>query len=101
MQLPYVHRVTKYDPADRDEHGHYTGTEDTFSDHGEVEAAYLQAVAAFAAETGVERLSVREPGVVSLAHFGVEPPLEGFGLAGIFPTDLTGFHDGAVPLHRQ
>ena len=99
MQLPYVHRVTKYDPADRDEHGHYTGTEDTFSDHGEVEAAYLQAVAAFAAETGVERLSVREPGVVSLAHFGVEPPLEGFGLAGIFPTDLTGFHDGAeVPL---
>ncbi|MFE9603939.1 RNA-binding protein [Streptomyces hokutonensis] len=99
VQLPYVHRVTKYDPADRDEHGHYTGTEETFSDQGEVEAAYLQAVAAFAAEACVERLSVREPGVVSLAHFGVEPPLEGFGLAGIFPTDLTGFHDGAeVPV---
>ncbi|WP_427924557.1 RNA-binding protein [Streptomyces sp. cg40] len=99
MQLPYVHRVTKYDPADRDEHGHYTGTEDTASDHGEVEAAYVQAVGAFAAEAGVDRLSVREPQVPSLAHFGVEPPLEGFGLAGIFPAGLTGFHDGAeVPL---
>ncbi|MYX31949.1 hypothetical protein GTY85_00070 [Streptomyces sp. SID8377] len=38
MQLPYVYRVTKYDPADRDAHGHYTGSEDTVSDHGEVEA---------------------------------------------------------------
>ncbi|WP_277820467.1 hypothetical protein [Streptomyces sp. WAC00263] len=41
MQLPYVCRVTKYDLADRDEHGHYMGTEDTVSDHGEMEAAYL------------------------------------------------------------
>ncbi|MEW1830105.1 RNA-binding protein [Streptomyces sp. NPDC088196] len=99
VHLPYVYRVTKYDPADRDEHGHYTGNEDVFSDHGEVEAACLQAVEAFAAEAGVDRLSVREPGVVSLAHFGVEPPVAGFGLAGIFPKDLTGFHDGAeVPL---
>ncbi|MFD7004218.1 hypothetical protein ACFWA5_50440 [Streptomyces mirabilis] len=31
MQLPYVYRVTKYNPADRDEHGHYTGSEDVFS----------------------------------------------------------------------
>ena len=99
MRLPYVYRVTKYDPADRDEHGHYTGTEDIVSDHGEVEAAYLQAVRVFAAEVGVDRLSVREPGVPSLAHFGAEPLLEGFGLAGIFPTSLTGFYDGAeVPL---
>ncbi|MFI5752876.1 hypothetical protein ACIBBE_45255 [Streptomyces sp. NPDC051644] len=44
MQLPYVYRVTKYDPADRDEHGYYTGSEETVSDHGEVEASYLQAV---------------------------------------------------------
>lgn len=41
VQLPYVYRVTKYDPADRDAHGHYTGSEDTVSDHGEVEASYL------------------------------------------------------------
>lgn len=99
VQLPYMYRVTKYDPADRDEHGHYTGTEDTVSDHGEIEAAYLQAVLAFAVEAGIERLSVREPQVPSLAHFGLERPLDNFGLEGLFPTGLTGFHDGAeVPL---
>lgn len=107
--LAYVYRVTKYDPADRDEHGHYTGPEDSDSDHGEVEAAYLQAVAAFAADTGVTHLAIREPGVPSLAHFGAEPPVDGFGLDGLFPSALNastdpvlppGFHDGAqVPLH--
>uniref|UniRef100_A0AAU3I9P6 RNA-binding protein n=1 Tax=Streptomyces sp. NBC_01393 TaxID=2903851 RepID=A0AAU3I9P6_9ACTN len=104
----YVYRVTKYDPADRDEHGHYTGLEDTGSDHGEVEAAYLQAVAAFATETGVDHLAIREPGVPSIAHFGVEPPVDGYGLDGLFqpapdavtgPSLPPGFHDGAqVPL---
>jgi small subunit ribosomal protein S1 len=98
-QLPYVYRVTKYDPADRDEHGHYTGTEDTLSDHGEVEAACLRAVEAFAADTGVDRLPVREPGVSSFVHFGAEPPLDGFGLGELFPRGLTDFHDGRdVPL---
>ncbi|WP_328419552.1 S1 RNA-binding domain-containing protein [Streptomyces sp. NBC_00443] len=95
QQLPYVYRVTKYDPSDRDEHGHYIGSEDTVSDHGEVEAAYLQAVAAFAKDTGLGHLAVREPQVPSLAHFGVEPPVDGFGLDGLFPTGPTGFHDGA------
>ncbi|MFB9477976.1 S1 RNA-binding domain-containing protein [Streptomyces filamentosus] len=91
--------MTKYDPADRDEHGHYTGSEDTVSDHGEVEASYLQAVAAFAEDTGVEHLAVREPQVPSFAHFGSEPSVDGFGLAGLFPAGPTGFHDGAeVPL---
>ncbi|MGW6389713.1 S1 RNA-binding domain-containing protein [Streptomyces sp. NPDC055103] len=99
MQRPYVYRVTKYDPADRDEHGHYTGSEDTVSDHGEVEASYLQAVAAFAEDTDVDHLAVREPQVPSFAHFGAEPPVDGFGLAGLFPAGPTGFHDGAeVPL---
>ncbi|MGW1930946.1 RNA-binding protein [Streptomyces sp. NPDC001919] len=98
MQLSYVYRVTKYDPADRDDHGHYTGVEDVTSDHGKVEAAYLQAVRAFAVDTGVDRLSVREPEVSSFVHFGVEPPLDGFGL-GTLPGGLAGFHDGAeVPL---
>ncbi|MGW7660609.1 S1 RNA-binding domain-containing protein [Streptomyces sp. NPDC054756] len=97
--LPYVYRVTKYDPADRDEHGRHVGAEDTGSDHGPVEAACLQAVEAFAGDSGIDRLAVREPQVPSLAHFGVEPPLEGFGLDGLFPTGLSGFHDGAeVPL---
>lgn len=95
MQPPYVYRVTKYDPADRDDHGHYTGTEDTVSDHGEVEANYLRAVKAFAEETGIGLLSVREPGISSLVHFGVEGPLDGFGLDGLLPGGLVGFHDGA------
>ncbi|MFG3254018.1 RNA-binding protein [Streptomyces sp. NPDC048172] len=99
MQLPHVHRVTKYDPADRDAHGHYTGPEDTTSDHGAVEAAYLRAVRAFAADTGVDRLTVREPEVSSSVHFGVEPPVDGFGLSTLLPGGLAGFHDGAgVPL---
>ncbi|MEU9110917.1 S1 RNA-binding domain-containing protein [Streptomyces sp. NPDC048483] len=80
MQLPHIHRITKYDPRDRDAHGRYTGPEDTDSDHGPVEAAYLTAVAAFAAESGVHHLSVREP-----EHAGHPVP--------------AGFHDGAkVPL---
>lgn len=40
MPPAFVHRITKYDPADRDERGHYTGAQDTDTDHGPVEAAY-------------------------------------------------------------
>lgn len=99
MQLPYVYRVTKYDPADRDEQGCYTGTEEAVSDHGEVESAYLRAVAAFAGDTDVRHLAVREPQVPGLAHSGVEPAVDGFGLDGLFPLGPEGFHDGAeVPL---
>ncbi|WP_406224595.1 hypothetical protein [Streptomyces canus] len=94
--LPYVYRVTKYDPADRDEHGSYVGTELAVSDHGPVEAAYLQAVAAFAEATGVDQLAVREPEIGGFVHFGQEPPVDGYGLAGLFPAGLAGFHDGAL-----
>jgi hypothetical protein len=59
--LPYSYRVTKYDPADRDEHGRYAGTEPTTSDQGPVEAAYLQAIAAFVEDTDVDQLAIREP----------------------------------------
>ncbi|WP_055565783.1 S1 RNA-binding domain-containing protein [Streptomyces atriruber] len=96
MQLPYTYRVTKYDPADRDDHGHYTGAEDTVSDHGIQEAAYLGAVEAFAAEAGIDRLSVREPQVPSLG-LGALPPAGADGLDGLL--DLLDLHDGAeVPL---
>ncbi|MFF3251065.1 RNA-binding protein [Actinacidiphila glaucinigra] len=99
MQLPYVYCVTKYDPADFDARGHYTGSADTISDHGEIEASYLQAVAAFARDTGVDHLAVREPQVPSFVHFGLEPPVDGFGLHGLFRAGPVGFHDGAeVPL---
>ncbi len=86
--LPYTHRVTKYDPADRDEHGYYVGAEDVGSDHGVVETAYLDAVAAFATDTGITHLTIREPEVTGRPR-----------LPGLFPADLAGFHDGAmIPL---
>ncbi|MFE7482274.1 RNA-binding protein [Streptomyces sp. NPDC057552] len=75
MPPAFVHRITKYDPADRDEHGHYTGTEDTAGDCGPVEAAYLAAVSAFAEESGVDRLEIRDPEVRGFVHFGAEPPV--------------------------
>jgi small subunit ribosomal protein S1 len=95
MSLPHVFRITKYDPADRNEWGRYHGSEDVTSDHGVVEAAYLAAMAAFAEDTGVTRLAIREPLLPGIATFGVEAPIEGHGLEGLFPPDLTGFHDGA------
>ncbi|MEV7690378.1 S1 RNA-binding domain-containing protein [Streptomyces bungoensis] len=94
--LPYVYQVTRCDRADRDQHGHYAGAEPATSDHGPVEAAHLQAVAAFAAETGVDQLAIREPRIGGFVHFGLEPPVDGHGLADLFPADLTGFHDGAL-----
>lgn len=95
--LPYVYRVTKYDPADRDEQGHYVGVEDSVSDHGPVEAAYLEAVVAFASDAGVQRLSIREPGLSGI-NFGLEPAVPGHGLNGLFLEGLSGFHDGAEVL---
>ncbi|WP_407837591.1 RNA-binding protein [Streptomyces sp. DSM 116496] len=96
--LPHAYRVTKYDPADRAPDGTYRGTEDTDSDRGPVEAAYLAAVAAFAEESGVGLLTVRDPrvaGGAGGAHFGREPAVEGYGLTGLFPGGPAGFHDGA------
>lgn len=44
-------------------------------------------------------LEIREPQIGGFAHFGLEPPVEGFGLAGLFPAGPAGFHDGApVPI---
>ncbi|MER6445345.1 RNA-binding protein [Streptomyces venezuelae] len=91
----FVHRITKYDPADRDARGSYIGTEDTVSDHGPVEAAYLAAVQAFAEDSGIARLDIRDPSATGFVHFGLEPPVEGHGLGELFPPDLTGYHDGA------
>ncbi|MEV7035902.1 RNA-binding protein [Streptomyces sp. NPDC093272] len=95
MPPSFAHRITKYNPADRDEHGHYIGAEDTESDHGPVEAAYLEAIAAFAQESGIDLLEIREPQVAGFVGFGLETSVDGHGLAGLFPSDLTGYYDGA------
>ncbi|MGI5175875.1 hypothetical protein ACQEVZ_06030 [Dactylosporangium sp. CA-152071] len=85
----YVYKVTKRDPM--------THWYDDYerSDHGTVESAYLAAVAAFGRETGIARLAIREPQVAGRINFGLDPPVEGDGLTGLFPPDLAGFHDGA------
>ncbi|MFC8538120.1 RNA-binding protein [Streptomyces sp. NPDC057249] len=95
MPPAFVHRITKYNPADRDEHGNYQGAEEAISDQGPVEAAYLQAISAFAEVAGIDRLEIREPSVTGLVHFGAQPAVEGHGLSGLFPDDLTGYYDGA------
>ncbi|MFF1593031.1 RNA-binding protein [Streptomyces sp. NPDC058286] len=95
MPPSFAHQITKYDPADRDEHGYYNGAEDTVSDHGPVEAAYLEAIAAFARAAGIHTLAIREPQITGFVNFGLEEPIEGHGLAGLFPPDLTGYYDGA------
>ncbi|MGW6007948.1 RNA-binding protein [Streptomyces sp. NPDC055210] len=95
MPPAFVHRITKYDPADRDERGHYNGVEDTVSDHGPVEAAYLEAIAAFARESGIDRMEIRDPEVTGFVSFGLEAPVDGHGLARLFPPDLSGYYDGA------
>ncbi|MFF9158591.1 S1 RNA-binding domain-containing protein [Streptomyces sp. NPDC014846] len=84
---PFVYRITKYNPAHRDERGHYTGAEDTVSDHGPVEEAYLAAVTSFTEAAGVDHLEIREPQIVGFARFG---------LADLFPAEPAGFHDGAL-----
>ncbi|RDI33350.1 hypothetical protein [Lentzea flaviverrucosa] len=94
----HVFKVTKYDPAHFGDRG-YFGPEDCRSDHGPLEAAYLAAVEAFAEDTGVTELTIREPEVAGFVNFGLEPNVDGHGLIGLFPADLTGYHDGArVPL---
>jgi hypothetical protein len=89
----HVWRVTKYDPAHRDERGHYIGGEGTDSDHGPIEAAYLDAVAAFAEDTGVDRFQIREPSVEPAVGLGTRAPAG--ALARLFGAELDGYHDGA------
>ncbi|MFC9758928.1 hypothetical protein [Streptomyces sp. NPDC056921] len=40
------------------------------------------------------QLAVREARIGGCAHFGLEPPGGGHGLAGLFPNGLAGFDDG-------
>ncbi|GAB3453655.1 hypothetical protein GCM10027436_54620 [Actinophytocola sediminis] len=36
MSTPHVHRITKHDPADRDDRGTYRGSEDVSTWHGRI-----------------------------------------------------------------
>lgn len=92
----YVWRVTKYDPADRDERGHYIGRKDTDSDNGPVEAAYLDTVVAFAEDTGVDVLQIREPSVPIVTGVVCDAQESLASLSDLFGAVLNGYHDGAA-----
>jgi small subunit ribosomal protein S1 len=80
--LPYVYRITASGSGRRP-----------------VEDAFLQAVAVFAHAAGADHVEIREPQMGGFDRLGAEPPVDGYGLAGLFPPDLAGFHDGAqVPV---
>ncbi|MEV6267550.1 hypothetical protein AB0L64_10295 [Kribbella sp. NPDC051936] len=96
MLLPYVYKVTKYDPTDWNEDGRYVGLEVETSDHGPKEAAYLAAVLAFAEESEVAEVSIREPELAGPVNFGLEAPIDGYGLDGLLSPDLSDYYDGAV-----
>lgn len=59
--MEHVYKVTKYDPADFGQGG-YTGPEDSDSDHGPVEQAYLSTVDAFSRALRIDTYMVRDPG---------------------------------------
>ncbi|MFJ4681196.1 RNA-binding protein [Kitasatospora sp. NPDC088783] len=93
--LRHVHRVTAYDPADRDAYGRFTGTTDTRSDRGPVEAAYVAAVAAFAADSGVTVLELREPSLPPVpVHPGPEPAYRDPEPDALLPGGREALHDG-------
>ncbi|MCX5384782.1 hypothetical protein [Streptomyces sp. NBC_00083] len=73
-----MYRITEYDLADRDEHGHYNGAEDVVSGHRPVEATQLAVIAAFVEAAGLAHLTIREPAVAGFVHFG---GMEGHGSA--------------------
>lgn len=92
VSLSCTYRITQYDPADRDG-GAYIGDVDNVSDQGPREAAYLDAVEAFARELGITHLEVRDPS----APGGPDDP-DGLHAAAVqaFGERLEGFVDGAV-----
>ncbi|WP_405163666.1 hypothetical protein OG203_00650 [Nocardia sp. NBC_01499] len=52
-------------------------------------------MAAFAEDSRVHELEIREPEVAWMVTFGVEAPVADFGLNGLFPDWRSGFYDGA------
>ncbi|WP_328678358.1 S1 RNA-binding domain-containing protein [Streptomyces sp. NBC_00322] len=59
----------------------------------------MATVAAFAEDSRVQHLAIREPEISGPIHFGQNEAVDQYGLAALFPPDLTGYHDGAeVPL---
>lgn len=102
MTLSSTYRITQYDPADRNDSGAYVGDVEAVSDRGPLEAAYLDAVEAFARELGITHLEVRDPSVSGQGNpFAPErpggaPDVVAPEFVQVFGERLDGFLDGAV-----
>ncbi len=100
---PYVHRLTTpYHPAALNTASEYGSSLVPYHSQERFAAACVAAVAGFALDAGVERLTVDNPMAHGFFSFSARAGRGGHGLAGLFPFDhggYTDYHDGAqVPL---
>ena len=96
---PFVYRITPYDPAEPDAVADGDRTFVAYDSRERVAAACVAAVAGFALDAGVEQLTIDNPMTEGFFSFSVRAGSGGHGLAGLFPHDGVGYHDGArVPL---
>ncbi|MFJ8016559.1 S1 RNA-binding domain-containing protein [Streptomyces sp. NPDC096339] len=95
---PFVHRVTPYDPAAHVA-GPYGGTSIPYASREQVAAACVGAATGFALAAGADRLLIDNPMSEGFFSHSDRRGWQGHGLTGLFPPDLSGYHDGArVPL---
>ncbi|UGQ13275.1 hypothetical protein LO772_06560 [Yinghuangia sp. ASG 101] len=93
---PRVHRLCPRTARPRGPEGSTVLTHD--SRQG-IANAWAAAVAGFALDAGLTRLAVDNPMKDGFFSFSVRAARNRQGLGGLFPYDLTGYHDGAlVPL---
>ncbi|MFF4953191.1 S1 RNA-binding domain-containing protein [Streptomyces chattanoogensis] len=94
----FVYRITPYDPTPRDL-AHCGGTAVPYDTREQVVAACVAAAAGFALDDGADQLVIDNPMPEGFFSFSTRLAWRGHGLAGLFPRDLSGYHDGAhVPL---
>ena len=97
--LPFVYRVTPYDPAEQDTAVDRSITRIPFDSRERVASAFVAAVAGFALDAGVSHVTLDNPMMEGFFSFSVRTGRGGRGLAGLFPHGNVGYHDGArVPL---
>lgn len=96
---PSVYRITPYDPAEPPAAERHGGTAIPYASGERVAAACAEAVTGFAREAGADHLLVGSPMLEGFFSHAESRGWRGRGLTGLFPPDLSGYHDGArVPL---
>lgn len=96
---PLVYRITPYDPTDRNRHGRPRELRGAFPDLDAAVTACLGALDEFLRDVGADELTIDNPMLDGFAYFHPHSGTEDHGLAGLFPDDHCGYHDGAR-VHR-